>query len=375
MTNDQIAALEKQIAELQAKLASAQQASGAMAPPADGPTSTTAAARAVIVGGNNDRDINTGEQLNISGHVVGRDFIQIINKIVHHGESPDRAQSIVGHYLQALVTDLAGLKSVGIDSGAAQPGSEPLQLADIYVPLDTTLQIPAKTSLAAWFARDSVRKLDEPEEARELRRVSAVEALAQHREFTLLGPAGSGKSTFGASVLLAQAQAWQGHSGELEHLGSAWTHGALLPIRIILRDFAEKLPKDSETKVRAGDLWRFVADDLRNKSAGLSDATMGHLQDIARDHGAMIFFDGLDECGDPATRARVLCAVDELKRNAGPKCRFLVTARPYARPDRQTEYGGWRLFAGGTERRSGEAIRERLVRRAEPTEMAVAQRC
>jgi formylglycine-generating enzyme required for sulfatase activity len=59
---------------------------------------------------------------------------------------------------------------------------------------------------------------------------------------------------------------------------------------------------------------------------------MRYVQRIARDHGALILLDGLDACGNGAARQRVLGAVDEIKRTAGPKCRFLLTARPYAWP-------------------------------------------
>jgi hypothetical protein len=53
----------------------------------------------------------------------------------------------------------------------------------------------------------------------ETRPVSALEALAAHRELTLLGKPGGGKSTFGAHCLLALAQAWQGHD-------ASWTVSA-----------------------------------------------------------------------------------------------------------------------------------------------------
>jgi formylglycine-generating enzyme required for sulfatase activity len=59
---------------------------------------------------------------------------------------------------------------------------------------------------------------------------------------------------------------------------------------------------------------------------------MKYVKRIARSHGALILLDGLDECGTSATRERVLGAVRELMRTAGPKCRFLLTARPYAWP-------------------------------------------
>jgi formylglycine-generating enzyme required for sulfatase activity len=48
--------------------------------------------------------------------------------------------------------------------------------------------------------------------------------------------------------------------------------------------------------------------------------------------GALILFDGLDECGDAPKRARVLAGVDEFIKNTNEKCRFVLTARPYAWP-------------------------------------------
>ena len=59
---------------------------------------------------------------------------------------------------------------------------------------------------------------------------------------------------------------------------------------------------------------------------------MKYVQRIARNTGALILLDGLDECGSSAARERVLSAVNEVMRTAGPRCRFLLTARPYAWP-------------------------------------------
>lgn len=303
----------------------------------------------VAAGGNtynaNFTGNNTGTQTNIAtqggaavqgpvevgGHFIGRDFIQVITQVVHTGEDPDEAQSVIAHYLDALAADLVGLKLGEIDVSTKQTDREPLQLADVYVPLDTHLRIPADTSLGNWLTRDRRLERGEREDSRETQPVSALEALAEHRELTVLGKAGSGKSTFGASVLLALAQVWQGHHAELARLGERWTHGAPFPIRVVLRRFAEQLPP-GDPSARAGDLWSFIARDLGESGYGLSADTMRYVQRIARDHGALILLDGLDECGSGATRQRVLSAVDEIKRAAGRKCRFLLTARPDAWP-------------------------------------------
>ncbi|MGH8548501.1 MAG: NACHT domain-containing protein, partial [Methylococcales bacterium] len=238
---------------------------------------------------------------------------------------------MIASYLHALAADLTGLKLGEIDASSGQARQSPLQLADIYVPLETTLRIPGNTALKDWLTSERNHRHGELERDREMRPVSALKALAAHRELTLLGNPGSGKSTLGASILLVLAQVWQGHRGEITSLGETWTHGAPLPIRVVLRRFSEQLPV-GDKPLRAGDLWAFIARDLDASGYGLSSETMKYIQRVARSEGALILLDGLDECGNRANRERVRGAIDELRRTAGSKCRFVLTARPYAWP-------------------------------------------
>jgi len=315
-SND-VEALQRQIAELQARLAMAQQTG-----------LSSAGAQIATQGG----AAVEGSVEVANGHFIGRDFVQTVTNVIHAGEDPEEAKSVIALYLHALATDLAGLKLGEIDASTDQSRQTPLQLADIYVPLDTTLQIPQDANLSQWLASQRNRHPVDQEAQRETRPVSALEALAEHRELTVLGKPGSGKSTFGASVLLALAQAWQGHRQELDKLGATWTHGPLLPIRVILRRFAEQLPPGA-TPARAGDLWAFIARDLDASGYGLSADAIKYVQRIARQTGALILLDGLDECGDKPRRERVLKGIQELIKSAGPLCRFLLTARPYAWPE------------------------------------------
>lgn len=184
-----IEALHRQIAELQAQLATAEGAASA------GVQNITTGGGAAVQG---PVEVN-------GGHFIGRDFLQFITTIVKSGEDPEEAKSVIAHYLGALAADLAGLKLGEIDTSVDQTKMSPLELADIYVPLDTTLRIPQGATLAEWLARERSNQRDTSSAEREMRSVSALEALAEHRELTLLGKPGSGKSTFGASVLLALA--------------------------------------------------------------------------------------------------------------------------------------------------------------------------
>lgn len=265
---------------------------------------------------------------------AGGQFTQIVKNKIQRREKQAGDGAVIADYLAALVSELAGLKLGEIDVAASDTRREPLQLADVYVPLATHLRLPAQTTLAQWLERDRQGPRGERadlETAHDSRPVSALEALAQHRQLTLLGSAGSGKSTFGASVLLTLAQAWPGQADRLADLGAAWTHGALLPVRVVLRRFAEDLPAGGAPSC-AGDLWAFIGRSLDAAGYGLSPATCQTIRRVARDQGALFLLDGLDECGSEAARQRVLGAVDEFMRSAGRHCRFLLSARPYAWP-------------------------------------------
>jgi formylglycine-generating enzyme required for sulfatase activity len=315
-----IEALRRRIAELEAGQLAAVDGSGTTTS-GDGAGATIATEGGASIQGS----------VEAGGHVIGRDFIQYVTQIIHDGDDADEAKSVIALYLYALVADLAGLMLGEIDVSATQTKREPLQLADVYVPLDTHLRLPQEMKLTEWLLCNRRPLSGDATTQHEDRPVSALEALAAHRELTILGRPGSGKSTFGASVLLTLAQVWQGHRDELAKLGDSWTHDVLLPIRVILRRFADQLPAGNDA-ARAGDLWTFIGRDLEASGYGLSADTMKYVMRLARSHGAMILLDGLDECGNSATRQRVLGAVQQLMRTAGPKCRFLLTARPYAWP-------------------------------------------
>jgi formylglycine-generating enzyme required for sulfatase activity len=288
----------------------------------------------ISVGGN-----STGAITQVTLHVA--------NQYVHApaiavaATAPDT--TVITSYLTALARDLTGLSLGQIDTSADADRHQPFELADIYVPLNTTFLKDKDTTLAQAYGlvrrdpgpgrragRVPNPRGPGPDAQRETwREATALEALAHHRQLTLLGDAGSGKTTFGAHVLLSLAQAWLGDSMALQQLGSSWNHGNKLPIRVVLRKFAETLPATGGP-ARAGDLWAYLNSEWQ--ASGLVSDTCAHVRRVAGEQGALFVLDGLDECGSADQRGRVAAAVQELVNTAGEQCRFVLTARPYAAP-------------------------------------------
>ena len=119
-------------------------------------------------------------------------------------------------------------------------------------------------------------------------------------------------------------------AGDVDHVHpQPWLHGALLPVRVILRDFAARGLPEKGDAVTVEHLWAFLTDELA--AEGL-DEYAPHLRRTLREKGGMLLFDGLDEvpaAEDENRRAQIVGLVRQVK-NAFPKCRVLVTSRTYA---------------------------------------------
>jgi formylglycine-generating enzyme required for sulfatase activity len=301
------------------------------------------------------------ERIDIGGDAVGRDKVTshsetntatdgsvllknsevrgdiLINstKIIYAGDDPSLAQARLAKYLKHLSDICAPLKLTAIDQGAAQPGANPLGLTSVYVDLNLDLKIHADGNFSDHLRDGEILRRGNREEIlerqgnamRALRIASALEALAHCPTIVLLGKPGSGKSTLSTYLALSLAQAGRGDEAALARLGQDWIHGPLLPVRVILRQFAASLPADLK-RGRADHLWDFIKSEV--KGYGIHDELGVLLQKVADQSGALFLFDGLDEAGDEQRRARTLEAVTEFMSTAGEHCRFLITARPYA---------------------------------------------
>lgn len=257
-------------------------------------------------------------------------------------------------YLRHLAGEVGAVSLSGIDPSV--PNSDPrqiLRLEAVYTGLETTSQVtdrPANDPL--W---------------RDPRRLSAIEMLDRHPRLVLLGDPGSGKSTFVHFLALCLAGERLGLAGTNRAVlteplpgreeRQPWNRGKLLPVRVILRDFAaEGLPAEGKDAT-AEHLWRFIARTL-------AKASLGDFSPLLRKRllakGGLILLDGLDEVPLAHKRRTQICqAVEGLAWTFG-KCRFLITSRTYAYRNQ-----GWRLqgFEEAELAPFGEAQIERFVDR------------
>ena len=237
-------------------------------------------------------------------------------------------------YLNRLAEQVRRIPLAGIDpQAAADAANGELQLSAVYTALLTHQP----------EAEDVLKAQRQPERlGREARRLSALEALNKEKHLVLLGDPGSGKSTFVNFVALCLAgEALKLPDANLAVLTTPlpatadsdetqkpkpqpWRHKALLPVRVVLRDLAARLPA-SDQPVNAGTLWDFIADDL-----GAVPEYAPLLKRELMEQGGLIMLDGLDEVPDAQQRrAQIKTIVQDFARTF-EKCRVLVTSRTYA---------------------------------------------
>ncbi|HET9212980.1 MAG TPA: SUMF1/EgtB/PvdO family nonheme iron enzyme [Thermoanaerobaculia bacterium] len=265
---------------------------------------------------------------------------------VLHGSGhpgPDEA-SLLKAYLGRLIEKTEFLTLRGIDPSVADSGNDPrLKLQGVYTAL-RTLSYEEETSRTTKdpLAEVAFRR-------RKLRPLSALELLDRRSRLVLLGEPGSGKSTFVNFVALCLAGEALGRSdANLEILNApspdqdgedlaesrkpepmaTWSHGSLLPVRIVFRDFAARgqLPEPGEPAT-ARHVWEFLKRELDD--AGHGDFFPILKRELLAGRG-LVLLDGLDEVPEAEQRrAQIRQAVEEFSSGIGSS-RVLVTSRTYA---------------------------------------------
>ena len=115
--------------------------------------------------------------------------------------------------------------------------------------------------------------------------------------------------------------------GDTQEERQPWDHGALLPVRIILRDFAARGLPPAGQEAKAKDLWQFIVKELQ---ANMQDDYAPFLRQHLHTAGGLILLDGLDEVPEADQRRVQIKQVVEDFGRSFPHCRLLVTSRTYA---------------------------------------------
>ncbi len=233
-------------------------------------------------------------------------------------------------YLKWVQRQTGLLSLGGIDPEAAAGDTDAsLDLSAVYTALLTTTLEEQEKPEQRWHI------------SREARYVSALAQLNRHDRLVLLGDPGSGKSTFVNFVTLCLAGSALGspyanverltaplpdEKGEPQEEQQPWDHGGLLPVRVILRDFAARGLPPAGQPVNADTLWQFIEAELGRD--GLETCLPWLRAEL--EQGGLLLLDGLDEVPEAdERRAQIKKVVDDFAQDY-PRCRILVTSRIYA---------------------------------------------
>ncbi len=246
-------------------------------------------------------------------------------------------------YLNHLFETASALSLSGIDPKAASDAKAQLNLGAVYTALLT-------------LTPEECERMDEradlAPEMRERARLSALAQLDRNSRLVLLGEPGSGKSTFvnfcalclageslGTGIAnlarLTEALPQDDEKQEKDPQPQPWSHGALLPVRVVLRDFAARGLPPAGQAAAARHLWEFIAAEL--KSAALADYERPLARELLK-QGGLLLLDGLDEVPEAERRREQIKQAVEDFGKAFPRCRVLVTSRTYA-----YQQQAWRL--------------------------------
>ncbi len=272
-------------------------------------------------------------------------------QIVHQwggGAGPRDPAPLHEAYLSYLYQTAGRLSLSGIDPQAASDAKARIDLGAVYTALLTqTLDHPGRSKDATSLEGAAPEAF-----GREARRLSALAQLERHPRLVLLGEPGSGKSTFvNFCALCLAGEALGEQAANLTRLTEAlpqdeqehdqepqpqpWSHGALLPVLVVLRDFAARGLPPAGQAASASHLWDFVAAEL--DAAELDDCAP-HLRQVLRERGGLLLLDGLDEVPEAERRREQIKQAVEDFAAAFPRCRVLVTSRTYA-----YQQQAWRL--------------------------------
>jgi len=249
--------------------------------------------------------------------------------------SHDQYEENLKKYLNEIIKKFKYLPLRSVDTKSADPDTpekERLQMADVYIDMDTTTQIEIETEKDAIQLREKKRP------------ITSMEALHKNSRMVLTGGPGSGKSTFVnhlayclASEKISPGKNWL---GRVKQCPVSWSD--MIPVPVALRDVAAWFGRVQPPERRIGMFEEYLKFWLKNMGLeDFQDALLARL----RNGEAILFLDGLDEI---AVKEDILEAIKEMcdhlpSAYPGP---MLVTCRvlSYEDPRWQLASKTWAVF-------------------------------
>ena len=272
------------------------------------------------------RDLYAGA-VNIGGHHI-HDITGSVTIVSGDDSKPDT--DVLRHaYLHYVFQTTSFLTLGGVDPQAKGDAETRLELASVYTALLTATPRDEGNVISAYSGERRTAR-------------SAVEELNRHPRLVLMGDPGSGKSTFAGFVALCLSGEALGDpaanldlltaplpdaQGNDEQERQPWGHGPLLPVLVVLRDFAATGLPPAGQKADAETLWRYL--DTRLTAASLGEFAPTLRKEL-RERDGLLILDGLDEVPEADSRRKQIKQVIDGFAAAFHRCRILVTSRTYA---------------------------------------------
>ena len=264
-----------------------------------------------------------------SGTAIGR-----VQGNVYIGPQPQDPEEALKIYRWVVFQASGALPLRGIDLDAGDPSAtrKPLHVANIYIDLDTTSQKSRERSeLHTSISQESSlvellqKAVSDPVGLMENNPLSVLEAVITNRRLILLGDPGGGKTTFVkhlAYCLVGSALEPDRHW--LVYLPN-WpqAEARILPVLVVLRDFAHFLADPLPKRAEPSQLWDFIVAQLKARNL---DFVIEPISQVLETGQAIILLDGLDEIPALSRRVFVRDAVSAFMMRY-PHNRYLVTCR------------------------------------------------